>query len=1406
MLNGRVDGCLVPLVKSRRPFLRVLVWFLCFQMALNSLGLSMLLAAGPVVNPIEKDGSTDTILSFDAEKRVVDIHTNTKSNDTFTRYNAFKTFGVQDWQTVNLYLDGSNNLVNVVRQGPTTINGILNAIKGGAIGGNVYFAVPSGFVVGSSGVLNVGSLSVKTLSTTDIDDVFRDGFNQVKAGELMTSNISVVEDGLISIRGRINAMGDVILNGGKILVKGAGGSQAGIRSGAVFKYTAPDFSDVVNVAGLPEGTGNIHLIATGKNSAIITVSDAELSAPGAVSLQATANNTVPLMGFQGAGVRIAIAKADTKAEAVVDEHSSLYGGASVSVAAHAETHVAGDQAVSDGGVLSIPGAASFSLSDIKNTATARIGGETTVSTKGDLTVHARGLTDVVTVADASVAGATGAAASLALSFVDQQVTAEIVDNAVVTESGAVSVTADGKMSQVTSATAGVGGGGGSSLADILQGVVKKEVLASTQEAALTGLIDDASGSLGGEKSGPQVAGAVAFAKTGHITIARITSTKGVTSTGDVTVKTGSHATVDTQASGITNNDATSGIGAAVAITTGRVENSAELGSTVAAGGAVTVAATQGETEAVQPFSTRAYSGQGAKGVGFAGALTIHNLSTLIEATVTDDVHITATDLSLSAKNMTSHTALADGTGTDAEGADPKVGVGVSVALNFGENRTQAILGGGASADLSGNLSLAAESGNTSRTEAVAGATGGTAIVPVLALSNTRDDTRAVVAKGTGTLDIDGSVAITSAHRHDNETMAKGSAGGGTTAAVGLAASVALTEDTNTAAIDRNLAVTGTGAIALTAEGSVSVASSGIASAGGAADNDPEEKGLNSKLDTFFALKGSMNKTEVPEGETAPEGKKVTQAETSEGGISLAAAVGVTDVESENQARIGAGAVVSTEGDIALISRSQLDVSATGDGSASGGAFGIGAGVAINVATHTVRAEIGAGADITAKTLSLAAQTRDPENPDVKDERNEFTATAKAGAGGSKLAIAGSAAINVVNNTTDAVVDGILNVSDSVTLSSDNTSEAKATAGAVASKDGSGEATGSVGVGASFATNKVTNQSLARVGANAQMTMKAKTASLTLGASSHTSQVTKAIAGNDPHAAGGVDNAVSLDAAVALNVDDNLTRAVIEEGTGLETGAVTLLATAVDANITEARGDASGDKAAVGASVAIGTNNAKTEALVNRNLTVTGAVTITAKRTSDDRVTAEATAKGVDLQRYLDRFNKSGDDEILNGEFGGDENPKTPESSKALSKHKAKTGKGGISVAAAVGVNVVNDTTRSQVADGVTLTATGSVALAADETSRFETKGSGKAVGKGAGIGVGVAITSLGKTTKAIIGDETKRPFILKGTTIKASGNLTVSAEAHRNTGSENDGLIAASAVAVSYTHLRAHET
>ena len=147
------------------------------------------------------------------------------------------------------------------------IHGIVNALSSIGSGvntnGQLIFVAPNGLVVGSSGVLNVGSLSVLTPATEDYNKLksqlekslgsdFKpqyaadSGFvnNAIHvSGMDFDSNSLKIGNGTIQVDGAIMARGDVELNGGKIAVGPTGGILASIDNDQAFKNTTGNVSD-----------------------------------------------------------------------------------------------------------------------------------------------------------------------------------------------------------------------------------------------------------------------------------------------------------------------------------------------------------------------------------------------------------------------------------------------------------------------------------------------------------------------------------------------------------------------------------------------------------------------------------------------------------------------------------------------------------------------------------------------------------------------------------------------------------------------------------------------------------------------------------------------------------------------------------------------------------------------------------------------------------------------------------------------------------------------------------------------------------------------------------------------------------------------------------------------------------
>jgi filamentous hemagglutinin family protein len=244
------------------------------------LGLQlMVVSAGAAAQAIRPDGRTQT--SVTTTGAVTSVTTATVSGAN--AFNSFSSFNVPASNTTNLYLPtGTANLINIVRDQRTNIDGILNAIKDGRIGGNVWFANPNGFIVGAGGVVNVGSLNVSTPSQQFVDNFFLSPGSPDDAlvAQLLSGAAPRNAAGLISIQGRVNAIDSINLSAGVINVGGT------LFAGARFLGNAPDFTDVVNVNGIDSATnfitqgGRIQIVADGD----VTVSGA-IAAPGAAGVR-----------------------------------------------------------------------------------------------------------------------------------------------------------------------------------------------------------------------------------------------------------------------------------------------------------------------------------------------------------------------------------------------------------------------------------------------------------------------------------------------------------------------------------------------------------------------------------------------------------------------------------------------------------------------------------------------------------------------------------------------------------------------------------------------------------------------------------------------------------------------------------------------------------------------------------------------------------------------------------------------------------------------------------------------------------------------------------------------------------------------------------------------------------------
>ncbi|BAL84794.1 putative Fusobacterium necrophorum leukotoxin lktA like protein (plasmid) [Selenomonas ruminantium subsp. lactilytica TAM6421] len=236
-----------------------------------------------------------------AEAQNIEKVNGTKYNDTVnhiyadkmvnsTAVNAFKSFKLDAGNIANMHMGtapGSTNassLVNFVNN-QASISGTVNAVKNGGIGGNLYFLSPNGVVVGSTGVINAGSVHLMAPSQSEYNAMVGDsGVNDTAFSQRWSSiqdgTIPLNAAGTITVSGQIHAVDGISAHAGKIEIK---------NSANIINNDSVDFSSLVNVsdtvkAGLTSNlqlqksgdSGAIKLAAVGDNSAQWDVTDVDL--------------------------------------------------------------------------------------------------------------------------------------------------------------------------------------------------------------------------------------------------------------------------------------------------------------------------------------------------------------------------------------------------------------------------------------------------------------------------------------------------------------------------------------------------------------------------------------------------------------------------------------------------------------------------------------------------------------------------------------------------------------------------------------------------------------------------------------------------------------------------------------------------------------------------------------------------------------------------------------------------------------------------------------------------------------------------------------------------------------------------------------------------------------------------
>ena len=170
---------------------------------------------------------TATDINHAADSNIWNISTTTTNSAGDIGLNTFGKFNVSQGDIANLNLiNQQNKLVNLVFDSSASqINGIVNSYKDGQIGGNILFANPNGFVVGKTGVFNVGSLTLMTPKESSMKQIFES--NSVN-NDALDSLVSFKFDGKDDVYILNNDDANLKLAHGKIKVDGTINSGEGI--------------------------------------------------------------------------------------------------------------------------------------------------------------------------------------------------------------------------------------------------------------------------------------------------------------------------------------------------------------------------------------------------------------------------------------------------------------------------------------------------------------------------------------------------------------------------------------------------------------------------------------------------------------------------------------------------------------------------------------------------------------------------------------------------------------------------------------------------------------------------------------------------------------------------------------------------------------------------------------------------------------------------------------------------------------------------------------------------------------------------------------------------------------------------------------------------------------------------
>ncbi|MBC9981023.1 leukotoxin LktA family filamentous adhesin, partial [Bradyrhizobium campsiandrae] len=876
-------------------------------------------------NNIVTDGQTATNVRVHGSTTTITTSTISGGN----AFNSFKTFSEAQGNTVNLVVpDAAGKLVNVVREGPVNIQGVLNSYQNGKIGGKVVFADSYGFVVGASGSINVGGLTVVTPTKATIDRMISGGaVNNALVARVVTGDVPLSPDGSVVINGRVNATQFVKITATDVRV--AGSLQAA-RAAAEQKA---QFAATVNTRGWGGGgtlvAHNGSISISGANSVAIDGSVRAGSArhPGAISVAS------------GKSVRVT-GKLEVEGGAGRNGGNiDVSSGGDITIAGTAKLSVAGIGQNSNAGAISVKAGSNLSVED--GASFNAHGGTSGNGGSVELSAHNLETLGRITVDLGATAGKAGSLlldpADLVIGAVDHGY-ASYAPN-ITTNGGSVNLLAD---NSITVAADGIidtrsasGSGSVNLTAPHINLIGGSQILASSVGGGAAGniVLTSVAGAAGdasiliGDTSGLRTTIA------GQDLIFHVTANAGGSTAHAVVLM----KNADVTAAGRLEVSALAGVNKSVnsvgAVATTDVLAAVDIldGAKLVIGGTASLQATASTT-----INATAAPNALSSLVADASAAVVNAGSTArVHIGGTADVHVTGA-LGLTSNNTVSSTSRADASGSSAAGA--------SVAVNILDVETSALIDGTAKI-ASGPLSLAATSNVAVSTAAKAAAQGageagsgstaghylsnakyapyestsdgGVKAAGALAIADVTSNTLAQMSSSVKAV-VTGATSVSSTTGNSSSVMADGSSASGSTG-VGVAVGVGLSHISNKSLLQQQIETSGL---------TLSATMTGTA------------------VDNSFAVSATSG--------------------AAGSNVGVAGALATNLLDSESIARFGSPLAILSGGAVSLTAAdlSTATALATPAGSgASGGKVGVGASVALNLVATRATAELADGSSL-----------------------------------------------------------------------------------------------------------------------------------------------------------------------------------------------------------------------------------------------------------------------------------------------------------------------------------------------------------------------------------------------------------------------------------------------------------